>query len=187
MQSRAVFCAFSSVAETVRGGKAFPSRGRCRTRVRRMRWSANLCCSLMAEQTGLVIRHCHGVMEKKRCHLIRRLTPPASLRGEANGFGRKRHRREKAFFTPFRAAFLRKSGRGCCKLHGKHEGCLYPKIPLPSAQRRIGRNAAKNRDTPAKRTNNGVGKQDFQAGANPVRQIHLLPGNSMAENLSISI
>ena len=62
-----------------------------------------------------------------------------------------------------------------------------PKFHPDFAQHRAGRNAAKNRDTPAKRTNNGVGKQDFQAGAKPVRQIHLLPGNSMAENLSISI
>ena len=61
-----------------------------------------------------------------------------------------------------------------------------PKFHPDFAQHRAGRNAAKNRDIPAKRTNNGVGKQDFQAGAKPVRQIHLLPGNSMAENLSIS-
>jgi len=30
---------------------------------------------------------------------------------------------------PLRAAFLRKSGRGCCKFYGQHKGCLHPKIP----------------------------------------------------------
>ena len=49
-------------------GKAFPLRGRCRTDVRRMRWGTH---------------RRHNVTAKKRCHLISRLSPPASPQGEA--------------------------------------------------------------------------------------------------------
>ena len=88
---------------------------------------------------------------------------------------------------PLRLAFCANLAADAANLTADTRDVSNPKFHPDFAQHRAGRNAAKNRDTPAKRRNNGVEKQDFQAGANPVRQIHLLPGNSMAENLSISI
>ena len=82
--------------------KAFPLKGRCRTPVRRMRWSANHRKTLwrrkalphpapqnLYRKANRKIKPPPAVTaitqpRQAMCHLISRLAPPASPRGEAN-------------------------------------------------------------------------------------------------------